>query len=407
MPALSNGFAGDLRWPWLLEGEAASAAALAVDELQYDLAGATTIARDALAVNLCSAAALAWVVYDMILCFGREVPLVWGRWKEPKGRHTRRLYVLVRYFSVMNLAWYVGVNTSFDITPNLYASFYVRVLVLNSTSITAAKSGTISWSNATAITLLPDAMILIRVNAVYNWSVTTLVLTISLFITQMVTSLVIGFLTVVDAPVIPPMRGLQRPGCVLAPSLQHSKIALAAWIPSIAVQTIYFILMLKTLLHLMRGLDKKGASRINWENWIEVKRLVPTMVVFIKHGVAYFVFGTLIKVVNAVFLVGTAGPLQMVGVSWMMALYPIVMCRIYLSMVDYLHSKRHRRRHHLHANGHTETGTEEDVDFTFNPQDEPPAEDLGRLEFARRSRGSCEMLEIEGPHMVEFGDEEY
>ncbi|KDR71735.1 hypothetical protein GALMADRAFT_777902 [Galerina marginata CBS 339.88] len=69
-----------------------------------ELSPSALLARDTFLVNAFSLAALTWLVYDMALNFSKEVTLVWKRWHEPKGRHSRRLYVIVRYFSVLNLA---------------------------------------------------------------------------------------------------------------------------------------------------------------------------------------------------------------------------------------------------------------------------------------------------------------
>jgi len=77
--------------------------------------------RNSFTYNLCCVASLAWVVYDTILCFDREYNLVWKRWKEPKGRHNRQLYVFVRYFSLVNLILIVSFNTIYNISFEAYA----------------------------------------------------------------------------------------------------------------------------------------------------------------------------------------------------------------------------------------------------------------------------------------------
>lgn len=100
-------------------------------------------------------AALTWVVYDFLLSFGEEVfpslfmrdqltrlciqiSLVWNRWYAQQirvvisahnnrrhhrhGQHARRLYILIRYFSVINL-WY-GLTIQLSIHTSLMIFTY-------------------------------------------------------------------------------------------------------------------------------------------------------------------------------------------------------------------------------------------------------------------------------------------
>ncbi|KAF8966815.1 hypothetical protein BDZ97DRAFT_1806594 [Flammula alnicola] len=320
---------------------------------QQLLAANARLARDTLLFNFCSVAALTWVVYDMILCFGKEVSLVWHRWHERKGRHTRRMYVIVRYASVLNLAWFVGVNTSFNPSLNFCTVWYYIIVI-----------------NMAVITLLPDVMILIRINAVYGWRFTTLLSTASLFFVQLITSLGIGFVFVSSAVVLSPARGFSMPGCSTLSFSIHPAFTLAAWIPSIAAQCTYFTLMLASLLGVVRDLDAN--RKPSWRSLHQARILIPTMMIFIRHGMFYFFFaiGTFMscltlqsgrsfrlwisfvvpvaKIVNAVIVVSTSGPLQAIGIPWMMALYPVLVTRIYLDMVEYLHA-RPKRTHLLDA----------------------------------------------------------
>ncbi|KAH9475469.1 hypothetical protein JR316_0012580 [Psilocybe cubensis] len=351
-------------------------------------------------------------------------------------------------------------------------------------------------SNASIVTLIPDAMLLIRVNAVYAWDVRTLLLTSVLFIIQMATSLIVGVLAVSSAQVYP--RGSYPvTGCPVSLTANFARFTLVAWVPSIISQATYFLIMLNTLANLIRSLDIGTAtspasasaarpalspSRLNasslpphsvlsdsqgvtarnsgstqhsapvsplptassststrnvisspptrlslgsnppsrstpspvifaqpfsesqampypprrseaalsspkevrlhssphepgsniptpkssshvpkqgrvppeankgyatsplsffylfsWNRIKQVKRLVPTMIVFISHGGWYFTLGILAKIANVVMIVMFTGPLQSFAIPFMMALYPITVTRIYLSMVYYLH----------------------------------------------------------------------
>ncbi|KAF8804200.1 hypothetical protein BYT27DRAFT_7194945 [Phlegmacium glaucopus] len=167
-------------------------------------------AQDTFVVNLCAVAALTWVLYDMILCFEQEVSLVWWRWREHKGRHTRRIYVIVRYFSILNLAQDLSQNTGVGV-------------------------GTL----AVLTTGTPHPSI-----------------------------------------VSPTM------GCPLGSPKYHPIITLAAWIPSVAAQGIYFLMMLATFVQVLQDLDSNGKA--SSESLLQVRRLVPTMIAFITNGSSYF-----------------------------------------------------------------------------------------------------------------------
>ncbi|KAF9039361.1 hypothetical protein BJ165DRAFT_1407555 [Panaeolus papilionaceus] len=288
-------------------------------------------------LNACAVAALTWVVYDFLLSFGEEISLVWNR------------------------CCYVAVNMTTGLTHDFCSAWYYILVI-----------------NATAITLAPDAMILLRINAVYHWDAFVLCLTIGLFATQMVTSLVIGMLIMSSGDIQRPRSALPVPGCSLSFN-HHPKLSLAAWIPSLAAQCIYFILMLITLVHVMRGLDVRG--RASAESLHQVRKLVPTMMVFISHGTYYFslkfglmtalslfISAILAKVINAIVVVTASGPLREIGIPWIMALYPVLVTKIYLNMVQYLHGRRGRIQY-LRESPHTAGAEGEDANhehFHFN-----------------------------------------
>ncbi|KAF8203339.1 hypothetical protein BJ912DRAFT_943645, partial [Pholiota molesta] len=177
-----------------------------------------TLLHDALIVNLCSVAALTWLVYDLILCFSEEA-----------SRHSRRIYLIVRYASILNL----GCNTW-------------PYIVVITTSVT---------------TLLPDVMLLIRINAVYGWCAPYLLLTGSLFFLQLITSLGIGFVYVSTSTPIS-LTGLPTPGCLTTAPTLPAAFTLAAWIPSVLALGAYLALVLRPFLSVTCSLDARG--RLSW-----------------------------------------------------------------------------------------------------------------------------------------------
>jgi len=161
---------------------------------------------------------------------------------------------------------------------------------------------------------------------------------ISLFFIQIATGLGVGALAVLTTEAPLPSIGFPTVGCPLGQSKYHPTITLAAWIPSVAAQGVYFLMMLATFFHVLHGLDPNGKASL-MESLLQVRRLVPTIVAFISHGSCYFLIAIAAKIVNAVVVVSVSGPLQGVGIPMMMALYPVLATRTYLSMVAYLHAE--------------------------------------------------------------------
>ncbi|KAF9473212.1 hypothetical protein BDN70DRAFT_997765 [Pholiota conissans] len=279
-----------------------------------------TLLHDAFIVNLCCVAALTWLVYDCILCFPKEVHLVWGRWFEHKGRHTRRIYVIVRYASILNLGWWVAVNASSDLSLNVCNTWPYLVVITTSVA-----------------TLLPDIMLLIRINAVYSWRVRCLLATAALFFIQLITSLGIGFVYVSSTTSLPHL-GMRITGCVVSTPTLPAAFTLAAWIPSIVAQCIYFALVVTPFVSITCSLDSNG--RLTWTALRSVSLLIPTIVVFANHGVIYFIITIATKIATAALFLSQSGPLQAVGIPWLIALYPVLIGRLYLAMVEHLHFQR-------------------------------------------------------------------
>lgn len=46
------------------------------------------------------------------------------------------------------------------------------------------------------------------------------------------------------------------------------------------------MLMAVTLMHIMRGLDSNG--RASLQSLVQVRKLVPTMVIYMRHGLCYY-----------------------------------------------------------------------------------------------------------------------
>ncbi|KAF9530079.1 hypothetical protein CPB83DRAFT_905628 [Crepidotus variabilis] len=277
--------------------------------------------------GLCIVAALTWVIYDILICTDKEVALVWNRWKEPRGRHNRRLYLLVRYFPLITLIAHAYVNAQSDLSINVCKG-YLSVMVVTTTLLIG----------------IPDLMMLIRINSIYDWSLKPMALTIGVILVNVTTGLLLGLSSANNFRL---RRETMIPvqGCFKGSWVQNPLYALGAWIPAIAGQCVYFCLMVNTLFHIMRVLDENG--RASFEGWVQVRKLVPTMMIFIRHGIWYFFVGVAAKIFCVVMITATRGPLRLIGIIWIAAIYPTLVARVYLDMVAYLYTRK--RQHKIEA----------------------------------------------------------
>ncbi|KAI0768254.1 hypothetical protein BD413DRAFT_564638 [Trametes elegans] len=84
-------------------------------EVEAEIVQLVQVMHDTFVANLCTAAAAAWLSYDVLLTFSQEVALIWrARWSAPKA-----LFLLVRYYTLVSLLLTLAVNTNHRVTSEL------------------------------------------------------------------------------------------------------------------------------------------------------------------------------------------------------------------------------------------------------------------------------------------------
>ncbi|KAL0952914.1 hypothetical protein HGRIS_007129 [Hohenbuehelia grisea] len=86
---------------------------LVQDEAQFTML--MQAVTDVNAVNICTAAALTWLLHDIIVTLEQEAQTVWwARWT-----FTKSAYLFLRYFNIFALALLVAGDTRYDVSLKL------------------------------------------------------------------------------------------------------------------------------------------------------------------------------------------------------------------------------------------------------------------------------------------------
>ncbi|KAJ7356594.1 hypothetical protein DFH08DRAFT_953931 [Mycena albidolilacea] len=279
-------------------------------------------------------AALIWVGYDSVLTLDREVASVWrSPWSV-----TKCLYLFLRYNSLAALAFYfvetLG-TTPFIVmldlpqsNPHISAEPCLRSLNCNRTEILCV--------------LMGEALILLRINALYGWERKWVICTVFSFLCEAIVGIVTTVVT------------LQGGSGALAGStniLDCSSVAqdvpdvnIGMWCTSILVVCIYFAMIFRKTQDLAIE-NSKTMWQILWAS-----DLLPTIHLCLKDACAYFlvVFGNdpvllsrriacpdpttaAVLLMNLVLITAKLGYAQ-IGTPWLIATYTVASTRIFLNL---------------------------------------------------------------------------
>ncbi|KAI0705570.1 hypothetical protein C8Q76DRAFT_172504 [Earliella scabrosa] len=253
--------------------------------------------------NVCTAAAAAWLSYDIILTLPTEVSLVWkAKWTIPKF-----LYFLVRYYTLISLILTVVVNTSRHLSTEVSLSCE-RWLWYN------GFNGTLTSA------VFGEAMFLMRLWAAYQRSTTILIMIIFLFLAEFVTGIVVASLVVSSLHVTPRTPNFPIPGCLFTPP-KHVNLSLMVWAVAMAVTLVYFVLILYKFarnLSLRRNVTSHGVPI--WE----LHRMSPMVFLFLRDSAFYFFLVFIGNSLNLVFEIIFAGrAIIPMGTVWLMVIYAL------------------------------------------------------------------------------------
>ncbi|KAJ6569475.1 hypothetical protein B0H19DRAFT_1373628 [Mycena capillaripes] len=228
-------------------------------------------------------AALVWVAYDLLLSLDREIVSVW---KSPWSV-TKCLYLFLRYNSLLALAFYF--METLGTTP------FVVMLELppETAGIGAAPClrsfkviiGGRSYIAVTEIlcVLVGEALILLRINALYGWERKWVVATVFLFVCEAIVGIVTTVVTLSGGS--QGLSGSTRILDCLAGSNDVPDVNIGMWCTSLAVICIYFGMIFRKTQELANE-----NSRSMWQI-LHASDLLPTIHICLKDACAYFSVG--------------------------------------------------------------------------------------------------------------------
>ncbi|OCH89657.1 hypothetical protein OBBRIDRAFT_826438 [Obba rivulosa] len=268
-------------------------------------------AHDFYVLNLSTAAAIAWVVYDIILTLPQEFDLVWMT----KFTFPKALYFITRYGGLASLGVYLSGNIV--IAPSelscrrwLWYSVFIPSIL-----------------NATG-----EALFMYRIYAVYGRSRKILAVLLAIWLTELSFSFIVAVLNITTLNISPRPLGDPLPGCTLEETpAKYVHLDIASWVVDSAGATCLFSLI---IYNFFRDLNLNFSYRAPKNFSIsELKTLAPVMVLFVRDGMTYFLLITTCYIVD-VFISSTLSnrPLSQVTDPWVMACYAVASSRLYLNL---------------------------------------------------------------------------
>ncbi|OBZ79101.1 hypothetical protein A0H81_00286 [Grifola frondosa] len=250
--------------------------------------------QDTFMVNMCTAAALTWLAYDILLNIEQEITLIWrAKWSLSKV-----LYFLVRYYTLLSLILNVVVNTNsgVGVKQDLFTDIN-RIVVTTGCGSQA----------------LLCFILFLYLGPIINGIVTACLELSSI------------------RHATPRIPHYPIPGCLFTPPA-HTRNTLISWIVNMSVACVYLSLMLYKFgrnIILTRNTASDGTSI----TFFELRHISPLIYLFIRDGAFYFFIVFVANVINLVFSFVLANrAIENMGTAWFMAVYGVMSPRLCLNL---------------------------------------------------------------------------
>ncbi|KAF8517001.1 hypothetical protein JB92DRAFT_2210835 [Gautieria morchelliformis] len=293
--------------------------------------------------NLSTAAATAWLTYEILITLGQEINYIWkAQWSPPKV-----LYLASRYYGLFNLV----VNTFVTLTPNLSVNLCVITtfasgatpiipptgvqLGVGLTHCNFCKEMTTSLyantgysSGAVFFTTTVNLILLLRIHALYGRNKTVLIVLLTLYCGEFVTEVIITALTVRQIHFIPIPPNVPLLGCL---SADHPPgLTLIAWVPCLTIACVFFLMTLYKFYTFLRQ-EFSSDSGVRFPR--KGRSLAPVTSLFLRDGALFFAMMFAVILLNTLFnVIAKSGPLLAVGSPWVMATYSLAGPRLILNL---------------------------------------------------------------------------
>ncbi|KAJ7051163.1 hypothetical protein C8F01DRAFT_1237384 [Mycena amicta] len=270
-------------------------------------------------------AALMWVAYDLGLTLDREV---WSVWKTP-WTITKFLYLFLRCNNLIALSFYF--METLGTTP------FIMMLSLppansgipndgceRAKEVLMAGRGYIAATEVLAL-LVGEALILIRINALYGWARRWIILTVFLFLGEAIIAVVTTIITLLGGSNA--LSGSQNNLDCSSGASNLPDLNMATWCTSIAVTCIYLSMLL------CKALELASENSLSLFQIFDSPDLFPTVHLCLRDACIYFLVVLAVVVMNLVLTVAQLGYAQ-IGTPWLIATYTVASTRIFLNLKD-------------------------------------------------------------------------
>jgi len=254
--------------------------------------------------NYSAAAAIAFLVYEILSTFTMEVVHIWKqRWTVVKV-----LYIFSRYYGILYLGTILRIQTSTKPTVSLCrAYFYLR-----------GPFGPVLF----VMTL--NVIFVLRLNALYNKNIKVLVGLVILLICEFVAKYVIIALHTVRMARAAAVALLEFsvPGCL--DTALDKNIDLTAWIPALLVASILFSMTIYKCLQVMNESSEWQLSKL--------REISPLIMACVCDGTIFYFLTFAIMLSCTIVDLTFKSELQGVTLPWIVSIYSLSVSRLILNI---------------------------------------------------------------------------
>ncbi|KAI5829938.1 hypothetical protein K523DRAFT_416309 [Schizophyllum commune Tattone D] len=273
-------------------------------------------------------ACMVWVIWDWLISLDREIRAVWQ-----EGRNLPKLlYVFIRYHTIGAMIFYFH-HSLYKIDFQLINLGEVSDDLLSHCLADAERNISYRWYMAITQILsitVGEALVLLRINALYGWSRRLMSFTVALFVAEAVVGIVTTCITLTGGS-----EALLGSSGVLdctADAKNMSDVNIAMWCTSMIVVCVYFALVvLKTSSYLREIMITRG--RYPLLALARNPQAAPALYTCVRDASMYFLLA-FTCVLSNLLLNLLHSPYVQVGSPWLVATYGVTSSKIFLNLKE-------------------------------------------------------------------------
>uniref|UniRef100_D8Q4Z3 DUF6533 domain-containing protein n=1 Tax=Schizophyllum commune (strain H4-8 / FGSC 9210) TaxID=578458 RepID=D8Q4Z3_SCHCM len=269
-------------------------------------------------------ACMVWVIWDWLISLDREVRAVWQ-----EGRNLPKLlYVFIRYHTIGAMIFYFH-HSLYKIDFQLINLEEVSDHLLSRTQRNISYRWYMAITQILSITV-GEALVLLRINALYGWSRRLMSFTVALFVAEAVVGIVTTCITLTGGSEA--LLGSSEVLNCTADAKNMSDVNIAMWCTSMIVVCVYFVLVvLKTSSYLREIMITRG--RYPLLALARNPQAAPALYTCVRDASMYFLLAFTCVLMNLLLNL-LHSPYVQVGSPWLVATYGVTSSKIFLNLKE-------------------------------------------------------------------------